>query len=61
MPINPNQLPLYDMKPVWSKTYGWLLVNAHKKILISSTSEHVSFNNADDIYNSACFLFINYV
>lgn len=49
-PINPKHLLLYDGKPVWSKTYGWLLIDASKKQFVSSKGEILSFNIDDELF-----------
>lgn len=39
VPIPIKALPVFHGKPVWSAQYGWLLVNAIDKILLSPDSE----------------------
>lgn len=48
--IPTKKLYLYNKKPVWSKKYGWLLVDAANRRLIMSDSHTISFENAAEIF-----------
>lgn len=48
--IIPEKLYLYNGKPVWSKIYGWALVDAVHKQLILSDSHIVPFSDAQEVY-----------
>ncbi len=48
-PIPPEKLYLYTERPVWSKKYGWMLVDAVNRRLITSDSYTISFENATEI------------
>ena len=48
--IDPQCLILFNGKPVWSKQYGWLLVNSIEKKLVSFKGEIIDFNNSGELY-----------
>ena len=48
-----ENLPIMHGKPVWSKKYGWLLVNGIEKILLSAENVRYTFSEIDDIYHYA--------
>lgn len=54
--ISKEHLKILNGKPVWSETYGWMLVNNTAEYLISSTGEQIDFDCAGDLkYAAPCF------
>ena len=49
-PIDRTVLMIYDGKPVWSAKYGWLLVNAKDRQLLSSEGRTISFEDSDELF-----------
>lgn len=45
-----ENLPIMHGKPVWSKKYGWLLVDGIEKILLSAENVRYTFSEIDEIY-----------
>ena len=50
--ISVEKLYLYNKKPVWTKKYGWMLVDAANKQFITSDSLKISFENVSEIFVS---------
>lgn len=53
VPIPIKALPVFHGKPVWSAQYGWLLVNAIDKILLSSNGRTIPFADCGELFASA--------
>lgn len=53
VPISVKSLPIFHGKPVWSTQYGWLLVNAIDKILLSSNGQTIPFADCGKLFASA--------
>lgn len=51
-PLNIRLISVLDGMPVWSEAYGWMLVCAGEKHLITPTGETIPFSEADDLYIS---------
>ena len=50
IPIPSQALPIFQGKPVWSVKYGWLLVNAIERILLTPAGQAVPFADVGDLY-----------
>lgn len=50
IPIDIGQISLFNGKPVWSNTLGWLLVNTNKNYLINPLGEIFHVEEVGNIY-----------
>lgn len=48
-PIPVELLPVFHGKPVWSKTYGWMLVNAAERKLVFPNGTFIPFLDAAEL------------
>lgn len=51
-PIPQDSLPIFHGKPVWSAKYGWLIVNAIKKLLLLPDGQTISFYDCGELFVS---------
>ncbi len=49
-PISKSNLKVMHGQPVWSKEYGWLMIDAINEKLILSMEESISFDKAPTLY-----------
>lgn len=49
-PIPVQSLPVFHEKPVWSRTYGWMLVNAIERRLLLPNGESIPFPDEIDLF-----------
>ena len=49
-PVSPASLPVFHGKPLWSKKYGWVLVNAIDHVLMLPNGQTVPFSDSQELY-----------
>ena len=49
-PISKSNLKVMHGQPVWSKEYGWLMIDAINEKLILNMEENIPFDEAPDLY-----------
>ena len=52
-PTSKSNLKVMHSQPVWSKEYGWLMVDAINERLVLSTESNISFDQAPALYCKA--------
>lgn len=53
--LTQENLKVLNGKPVWSRVYGWMLVNDTAEYLISANGEHIPFDCAGELSHTAPF------
>lgn len=49
-PVSVHALPALHGKPVWSATYGWMLVNSVARLLLLNDGKTLPFTNAGEFF-----------
>lgn len=49
-PISPHSLPAFHGRPVWSATYGWLLVNATDRQMVLPDGHTLPFSDVGELF-----------